>query len=165
MTNNMQQYILSVIGATIICSLINQLIDSNSTCGSLLKMMTGIVFSIVLVSPVLHIPFNSYFYELEEIESIADTYVQQGATDASNEIQCLIKSNTESYILDKAYEMGLDVTIEIVVDSETPPKPVYITITGQVSPYSKHKLQNYITETLAIPKENQLWISQNSSKE
>ena len=90
------------------------------------------------------------------MEVTADEYVQDGVLYASAQKETFIIENVQSYILDRAKELdvNIDVTVELDPDT-TMPNIVYLS--GNVSPLKKSRLQQIITDALGIPEEQQIW--------
>ena len=151
------QYLLSLIAASIICSIVNTWIGSKGTAGSLIKLVTGIFMTFTLLSPIVHIRLSDYTAGLSSITVDAQTYVQAGQENASNAINNIIKQQTEAYILDKAASMELNLEVEVTLSETDPPAPDSVVLKGQVSPYAKIQLAQFLAEQLGIAKENQTW--------
>ena len=76
-------------------------------------------------------------------------------------LAAIIKSKTEAYILDKAHELGLDVSADVTVEMESAyPYPAFVQITGAFTPQQQETLTRYIEENLAIGKERQIWTNE-----
>ena len=76
-------------------------------------------------------------------------------------LAAIIKSKTEAYILDKAQELGLDVSADVTVEMKSAyPYPAFVQITGAFTPQQQEALTRYIEENLAIGKEQQVWTNE-----
>ena len=87
-----------------------------------------------------------------------DVYVSEGKSMAANQVADIIKSQSEAYILDKANRMGLEISVEVELDNDNNSIPSSVCISGNISPYAKKVLSEYITDCLGIAKENQKWM-------
>ena len=67
----------------------------------------------------------------------------------------IIKAETEAYILDKASQLNVELSVEVTIDEEN--IPTAVTLSGEVSPYARRQLQEIIESDLGIAKENQRW--------
>ena len=75
-------------------------------------------------------------------------------------VSAIIKEKCETYILDKAAELGLALTAEVTVGGEAVyPYPVSVQLTGTPNAEQKLQMQRYIERELAIAKEEQTWSS------
>ena len=70
----------------------------------------------------------------------------------------VISERIETYILDKAEEIGVSISAEITLDEEGGyPYPVYVLIKGAVSEEDKVYLEYLIERDVGIPPERQEW--------
>lgn len=150
-------YILSVVGTALIVSLANTLVDNSGPVGSAIKLLTGIVLTTVIVSPWTELNVNEFYDIFNDINVSADKVAQDGEQLAHSEILSHIKENTEAYILDRAADLGLNITAEISFDANSPYTPHSVIITGTASPYIKKRLMDIIQDELNIARENQTW--------
>lgn len=80
--------------------------------------------------------------------------------ETNNLLSDLISQEAETYILDKARENGLDLTVEVETKVEdTYPVPWSVVIRGQISAAEQAALSQQITQDLGIPEERQEWWS------
>lgn len=100
-------------------------------------------------------------------QAFARARMQAEQTKTGVEIQnrealcAIIKVKSEAYILDKAEELGLDLTAEVQVDdSGSYPYPAEVTLFGEAAPGLQLTLSRLIEENLAIGKEKQHWSSE-----
>lgn len=154
----MRGYILSVVAVAIVCAVVRSLLDEKSSTGQILKMLSGILMTVTVVAPLANITFDNITGYLNGISVDANEYATEGKADARAEINKIIKSRTEAYILDKAASMGLEIAVEVELDGSNDSIPCGVTISGAVSPYAKQVLGAYIADNLGVSKENQRWI-------
>lgn len=152
-----RQYLLSVTGAAIICSILMSILGKKGMYSSVIRMLCGLFMVFTMIAPVMRIrlkDFETYFGELNIEANSAVSWGIQTAEDASAEF---IKDKTETYILDKASSMGLSIKAEVKLAEERGWTPYYVLIEGKVAPYAKKQLQTWLKEELDIPEENQIW--------
>lgn len=155
---SIRQYILSVIAAALFCGIINSFISDKKASGKIIKLASGLFMALTLVAPWTKLDITSISDFTQDISADAQAVVSSGEEAAQIYMGEIIKQQTESYILDKAFSLGLDVEVAVCLSGDTPPKPASVTITGTVSPYSKSILSRFIENDLAIPEENQSWM-------
>lgn len=153
----MKEYILSIVAAGIVCSIAGSLVNSKSALGQILRLLTGIVMVITIISPVLNISFSHITDYLDDLSIQGEIYASNGTTAAKESMSVIIKEQIEAYILDKADHMDLDIAVEVALDDRNNSIPCGVTITGKLSPYAKGILGSYIEEKLGIAKEHQRW--------
>lgn len=71
----------------------------------------------------------------------------------------LIKEQCETYILDKAVAMELELSVEVTLDaSETYPTPSSVRLTGVYSEEARRELSKFIEDKLGVALADQEWI-------
>lgn len=153
----MKEYILSIVAVGIVCSIAGSLVNSKTASGHLLRLLTGIVMVITILTPVHNISFTHITDYLENLNIQGEIYANNGTAEAKESMSVIIKDQIEAYILDKADRMDLDIAVEVALDDRNNSIPCGVTITGTLSPYAKGILGAYIEENLGIAKENQRW--------
>ena len=157
--DSVKNYILSIVGAAIVCGVVKSLINEKTATGQMIKLLCGILITITVIRPLVNISFGTVTGYLDSLSVSGNLYVENGKTLAQNEMAAIIKEQTEAYILDKAAAFGADVEVEILMPADSSWQPDGVIISGSISPYAKERLQKIIAEDIQIPKENQQWIS------
>lgn len=153
-----RQYILSVICMAIVCGIVQMLFPSG-TVASVVKILSGLIVTIAVLSPLLQEKVLQWDLTFESIVSDGEAAVAEGQTAAEDALAQLIKEETQTYILNKASALGADITVEVQLRSEYPNEPASVTVRGAVSPYVKQQLANCLSQELGIAEEDQIWIS------
>lgn len=153
-----RQYLLSVISAAIICSVIISLTDKKASAGTMIRMLCGLFMSVTMIYPLVDLKARDITSYFQSIEQESEHIVSDGKIAANEAVSTIIKERTEAYILDKASSAGLTLTVSVCVEGEEIPSPVSVTLQGKVSPYAQQKLCKLIEDELGIPKERQKWI-------
>ena len=153
----MKNYILSIVVAGIVCAITQSLLNKKTAVGQILRILTGILMTITVISPIADIRFINITDYIDGLSYEADAYVADGKTMAQEGIGGIIKDQVEAYILDKATHMDLALAVEVELDDSNNSIPCGVTITGDASPYAKEVMRTYIEETLGIAKEKQRW--------
>lgn len=152
----MKNYILSIVIAAIICSITETLLDNKKSAGKVIKILSGILMTVTLLTPLKTITFARVTDYLDNITTDAQNYVDEGKLSAQYKTATIIKDHTEAYILDKAKTMGLDISVEVQLNDDNS-IPCGIILSGNFAPYEKSILSDYIEGTLGIAKEHQQW--------
>jgi len=155
--DSLYHYILRIMIAAFICCMVMGL-SREGRVHDILKLICGAFMLILLISPMIRlhkndiISFSSQYYAGNAAQAISagEDYVKNTTTD-------IIREQCETYILNKAAEIGADISVRITLSEEDPPIPVAVTVSGKVSPYFKLLLEEIILNDLGITKENQLW--------
>lgn len=155
--DSIKAYVLRIIIVAIVCSITSSLLKEKTASGKMVNLLCGILMAITILSPIVSISFRNVTDFYYGISTNAERYVNNGKTAAQEEAANIIKSQTEAYILDKAKNLGLQITVEVELDDSNNSVPCGAVINGAVSPYAKGTLEGYMQEQLGIPKENQIW--------
>lgn len=155
--DKISQYLLSVIAATIICGLVNSLLEKNKTMASVSKLLTGLVLLLTMLRPLIHINVTNIFAFSQSMHADAQEMIENAQSVSAEKQAEIIKSKTEQYIIENANALGADVTVRVELDSTDHNIPCAVKINGMVSPYVKTKLAQKIADDLGIPREAQIW--------
>lgn len=155
--NSVGAYILRVTAAAIICGLISGIVGTKGTLASVVKLITGLFLCFSVISPILKVNVGNFTGYLEDLQVSGDEIVAEGEIEAKKELETIIKSKTEAYILDKAASYGAELAVEVSVDTSQMPVPDAVRVSGQISPYGKKQLQQIIANDLGIALEAQIW--------
>ena len=154
----LRQYILSVAAAAILCAVMRDILPAKGTTGSLLKLISGIFLTFVVISPVKDIRIPDLYAYITTFSAQGDTFSAQGEDLSADAMASIIKDRTEAYILDKAGSLSGALTVEVSLTDDPIPVPAAVQITGTVSPYVRSALETMIERELGIAKEDQIWI-------
>ena len=155
--DDIKKYLLSLICAAVICTVVNTLIGKKSAYSGVVHLISGLFLSFTLISPLVNIKLNDYTEYFRDFSSDAEKAVASGEASATEELRSIIKHQTEAYILDKAVSMDTVLNVEVTLSNDNPPIPCGVTLTGSVSPYSKEALSKFIANSFGIEKEDQIW--------
>lgn len=153
----LREYILSVICTAIVCGVL-QILVPNGTSATLSKMISGLVITISVLSPVMNDHIIDWDNQFDHIISDSIFAVSAGENVASDLLKERIIKDTETYILTKASELGANLSAKVDLSSEYPNQPIAVTMKGNISPYLKKQLTANIVTELGIPEEKQIWI-------
>ena len=152
---SIKEYLISVISAAAICSVVIQIIGSKGAIGSVTKMIAGLFMVTVILQPVIQVKLSEFAFSADHIYQDAERIANEGSKIAEAQIAEIIITQTEAYILDKANTLELDISAEVILDGFL---PAGVRLSGAASPYAKEQLSAYIEDTLGIPTEAQKWI-------
>ncbi len=150
-------YFMKVIAASTVCGFLKTIMGKNIQSSGIIELLCGIVILCAVVSPLADVElrgicdnYNVYSEEAKENVNIG----MQMMRERTGEI---IKKETEEYILQRAEMLDVDVHVDVLINEDQ--MPYQIAVEGDLSPYKKEILMNYISETLNIPEECQVWKS------
>ncbi len=152
-----KEYILCVTSAAILCSIVKLLVGSKGTISAIVKLLTGLFLAVTVVSPWTDLNISDWENAMDDFAADADHVIQSGQSQSMDSIRELIKENTESYIRDKAAYLEMDIIVSVTVSEEEIPVPICVRIQTSASPFAKKVLSQYITDTLGITEDKQIW--------
>ncbi len=153
-----KQYLLSVVAAAIVCAIVKALMNGKSTPAVTVKFLASLLMAITVIAPIMQFETGNIREYFQSFQLSADAAVREGVTYYTAETAAIIKETSQAYILDKAQSLGATIDVEIMLSDETPQIPCAVEIRGNVSPYAKKRLMQYISEEFGIAEENQVWI-------
>ena len=159
--NKIGQYLLSIVAAALLVSICNTLVEKKGAISSVIRLITGIVLALLVVSPWTDLRISDPLHSFSYIDADAAMVVQQGKQVAQNEVSQSIKEQMEAYILDKAFDLGMHISAEVHLTEEIPPCIKSVSIYGSASPYAKGQFKRQICNDLGITEECLTWFQSN----
>lgn len=153
----LRKYLLSVVGAAIICATVKALVGRKSGSGHLIYVISGLFLAITVITPIIKLELPDFSNYMDTVATQSSSAVDAGVLYSEKEIAQLIKDKTEAYILDKAELLGVRLRVNVILTDANPPVPEQVHLSGNISPYAKTQLMQYISEQLGIPEEAQRW--------
>lgn len=154
--DGVRSYLISVVAVSMIAVLACALVRKGQM-QKLVRFTAGILVLLTAISPLLRLDLRKLADRLQEAES-AIAYDPSRIAGSSREMLIsLIKSNTETYIEDKAASLGATVQAEVAVSGEEYPAPNSVVVTGTLSAEQVQALEAYLEDALGIPRERQEW--------
>ena len=154
---DIKAYILSIIVAALISTLVVLLVDPNTTAGTLLRLLTGVFMALTVVAPWKQIHIGDIDSIWRDFNASSAFSVSEGETAYQDALRARIKETTEAYILEKAASFGAEVTAVVTIATGEAPIPIAVQIIGVLSPYAKTQIKNMITKDLSISEEAITW--------
>ena len=156
MMDGVRQYVFTVVAAALLCGILSSIFHQGKS-KELLRILCGIFLTFTVLKPIIGADWTKFLEESIIFESDAQQAAALGENMARQATAELIKEKCQAYILDKAAELNVSITAEVTVSEEESPKPISVVISGQISPYSRAKLESILETDLGIAKENQVW--------
>lgn len=150
-------YLMTLTGAALICAFATKMPIKGVNAG-ILRMICGVFIALVVISPLISIKLESLDTLTDDIWSTASQTTVHGENIAKQAMAELIKEKTQAYILDKAADLGVCLNVIVSVSSDDLPVPDGVQLAGDISPYAKSVLTEYIEQQLGIDRKEQIWI-------
>ena len=150
-----KQYIITLIHWAISCGILSQIV-SEIKAKELIRLVCGIIMTILILRPLSRIDLESLLdISLADMTG-AEAYVAEGEYAAFEHQERCISFACETYISDKARNLGAEICADISLNEDL--LPVSAVIRGEIPQDIQTQLQEMLTMDLGIPKENQQWI-------
>lgn len=120
------------------------------------KMLCGAFLTAVLLANLVKLDLSSAYREMEGFTRSADAAVADGQEQAEQMKFSIISGQCEAYILDKAAELGAEISVSVTLEPRTG-LPSAAVITGTLTPWERQMLSSEITQALGIEKEALDW--------
>ena len=156
-----RQYVLSMTAAALLGGILLSCVPEGSG-RKILRLVCGILLTVTALKPLGQLRLPNLDAMSGEYRQQAEAAVAVGQEMARLEAREGIHKALEAYILDKAAELGVDVTPEVFTDESG--IPVSVRLEGDVSSGMRQKIQTIITNDLGIPGEAQKWITRNKNR-
>lgn len=153
-----REYLIGVVAAAVICSVIVRLPVSGSV-GGILRLLAGVIMALSVASPLVELRMDDLSDYWQQIQFSGQSFVEQGENFACQERNAIIIERTRTYILDKAKSLGAQLDVEVVLSDDEIARPCAVTLSGSISPYDKRILTDYILESLGLETEAVTWIT------
>ncbi len=157
MMETIRQYLLSIICACVMVTIVKAFIGDKAPSAGIIKLIAGAFLIFTVVAPVVRMQFEDLQDYYIGVSEDAQKVVGQGEAMSQQACQAIIKEQLETYILDKADSLGLDLEIDISFPDISEMSPDEIMILGNASPYGRKTLQTFLTEEIGIPEDKQIW--------
>ena len=151
-----REYLFQIITAAVLVSILSSFFHKKGSVGSVMSVICGLALAISAFKPLLNIRMTDFSYSFYD-KSGVEAAVAGGEEQADRVYRQYIQKNTEAYILNKAEELGAELTVTVALSQDPAAKPERITLSGAVSPYGKNVLKKYIFENIGIDEEHQIW--------
>lgn len=149
----MGSYLLQTVTAAILCSIVITL-TGGSNFVKPIQFFTGLIMVIIVMKPIVNAEFDIDILGSQSILKNSYAIVAQGEETAKDALAAVITDSVAAYIQDKAQRLGTAVTVQVEV---TDGIPTGVMIAGNIPPYARSQLSQWIASELGIPEEEQHW--------
>ena len=150
----LQQYILSLIAATLLSGLLSSFTE-NTFAKDWIRLIIGLFLTLVVLFPFVESKID-FFAELPFPDfQDAQKVVGIGEDASRNAEAALIIEKTGTYILDKAAVLDMVLDVEVFLNDNLVPQSVLLRGNNPLS--SCKELEKILESELGITKENQIW--------
>lgn len=122
-------------------------------------LLCGLVMLLLALSPLVKLDEQQLAAAISRLE-LEQEELRTGVEVRNRElIGQIISQRVRAYILDKATQMGMQLEVEITMNTDAAtPYPTGVTLHGEATPAQRQKLGAYLEQTFAIAPERQVWL-------
>lgn len=154
-----RQYVISVISASMICTVFKGILWKGMSSKTV-NVLCGMFMLFTFIGPLKDMDVLDVIGIFQWNENVADESVRKGEELTRSAMADIISSQIASYVEKKAFELGAEIKIEVLLNDDEIPTPVGMDIVGQISPYVRGQLEGFISENIGLDREEIRWIGQ-----
>ena len=152
MTQALRSYLLAIVAVSLLTAILLGLLPKGGVRRAA-GLTCAMALAVVVLRPVAALDGAIARLEMESEQLRTGVEVKNREL-----VAAIIKQNAETYILDKAASMNMELRAEVTVESGSGyPYPTAVTLTGSPTLEQRQALSACIAENLAIPAERQTW--------
>ena len=157
MSGELGRYLLSVSAASMLLC-VGQALLPNGAVRRIAAFAGGILVVLAVMSPIIDIDYNHLLSSFEQFEIERGEIKTDSIAVNRSLMTDIIKERCRTYILDKARDLGAELTVEVSLsEDEVYPLPVHVILTGSATVEQQKKLSECIAEDMGIPVQRQEW--------
>jgi len=152
-------YLLALSAAALLCGTVMALLPKGGV-RRVAGLSCGLLLSLAALGPFVRLDGDTLAQAISRYRMQAEE--QRTGVEVRNRelVSAIIKEKTETYILDKAADMGLTLEVEVTMeDRDQSPYPQAVRLTGHATAEQKAVLSAYLEDNFAIPADRQEWSS------
>lgn len=151
-----RSYLISLVAVCMLAVLASVLVHG-SPIHKFVRFIGGILVLLVAVSPLLSVDTEKLSERLKEICEANSFNTSAVAENRYSVLSEHIKQTTETYIENKAAELGAAIQAEVTLTNDEYPVPDKVKIIGTLTAEQISSLAAYLTDSLGIAPEHQEW--------
>ena len=159
MMGEVRQYVISIISVSVICAVFKGILGKGIS-SRIINVLCGIFMLFTFVGPLKDMDLLDVTGIFRWNEDVTGDAVRTGEEFSQNAMADIISTQITSYVEKKANELGVEVKIKVTLSDDEIPAPMGMDISGQVSPYIRGQLEDFITENIGISREEIRWKGQ-----
>lgn len=121
------------------------------------KMICGLFMAFVVISPLREVKLSDLWELPEDLYQQGQDITASAQADTNNAISDIIIQRTRTYILDEASSLHIQLQVDDVRLDQDTLAPVQVELRGEIAPYQRALMSDFLADTLGIEKEDQIW--------
>lgn len=157
MSQAIGKYLISVAAAAMLLSLVQSILPKGPV-RRVAGFVGGLLVVLAVLSPVVSVDHDTLAQSIGQLQ-VETQAIEAGAIRANRELLSdIIKQRCETYIWDKANELGADLEVSVTLSQDDEyPYPVSVVLTGSVTPEQRLRLTENISRDMGISSRQQEW--------
>lgn len=158
MMERLWDYFMGIVAAAMLVA-VAQSVLSTPRIRKIAALCGGAVLLLTVLSPLVDVQLGELSFSMEKLEPESAAAFSQMQDERTAQMNAIIKRTTETYILDKAEQIGAVISVEVTLAASEDGYnyPSGVTIAGAVTAHQKQVLTAYLAQELGIPAERQVW--------
>ena len=153
--DGLKNYLIAVCSAAILSAILKQLVGKTKMSGGTVHLLSGLFVAICIISPWKDFTLQDLEMYNPLVTQYGQTYVETGKQITQNQIDAIITEKVESYILEKANQLGVQVEVRVELTEDS--IPFKSIVSGRLSPEEKKTLSAFLQKEIGIQEEMQIW--------
>ena len=145
-------WLTAVVSVTLLLSVVQTLTPKGSL-REIASFVGGLLLLAVLLRPLGSVDLSAVSLNLDAYRQTVEQRQAELEQEGQKELVGLIEAELESYISDKAEDLGIRVQVTVELDGSGVPAPVSVELTGPRS----EALSRWLETELGVPAERQVW--------
>jgi len=154
MIDTIRTWLMSIVIASLAVSLAEALVPAG-TLRRVLSVTGGLILLLVVLQPLLRVDLKDVKLDTSQYQKSVENRQAELENADSEQMAELIAEKTETYILDKAKQLGISCTVKVATKIGEDGVPYPSAAVFSCSP--SEELAAYLEQGLGIPKERQSW--------
>jgi stage III sporulation protein AF len=161
MTEVFRNWLLGVTAAALLASVAGTLMPAGPVKKAS-KLICGLIILLAVVKPVLSLDVEALAEYKVQWRNVNEEYAANINEVDKRLARVIIEEETAAYILDKAADMDVRVTVTCRFFEDENWYPYSVEIAGSFTEDQKEKLTQVIENDLAIPRDRQSWVAEDN---
>ena len=155
MMDSLRAWLLGVVLTAFAAGLAGEMVPKGRE-RAVVRMVGGLLIALALLRPLEMLSGERIDFSEMNLTQQAEEQAEQYRHSREKELSAIIAARIESYIWDKATELGLDCTVKVTVDRDE--NGVALPETVEIHAVYDPALAVWIEEVVGIPAEKQIWL-------
>ena len=158
MIAGLKTYLLGIVAAAMVVAILTAFLQEDSLRKAV-RLVGGILLLLAAVGPVVRMDLDAFGKYLSALSIEADELRTGIAVESKDVMAAIIREKTETYILDKAKQLGAEVAVSVTTTADADyPYPESAEIRGVLTEVQRNSLAMTMELELAIPRERQAFL-------